>query len=259
MHRSQRIALTVAALLAAAPRAGAECRPPRPGARLRLSLAPRSPLADVARWLSATICKPVVYGAGVDPATRITIVAESELPAAAVYGLFVDALAAIDLRAVRGKQSIIVKPSAACAAFARRHRPSPLPPSSRRTPAPLGVDAEALERGIRRRTATEYDVRRSVLDAVLADARWMMSSVRIVPHLHEGKSDGFKLFAIRPGSFWDRLGFKNGDTVHDLDGTPLTSPETALQAYTRIRGAKRITVRVTRRGTPLTLSYRIGR
>ena len=33
----------------------------------------------------------------------------------------------------------------------------------------------------------------------------------------------------------------------------------ALEAYTKLRGAKRITVRVTRRGQPLTLRYRIGR
>ena len=40
--------------------------------------------------------------------------------------------------------------------------------------------------------------------------------------------EGFKLFAIRADSQFERLGLKNRDTVHAFDGLPLTRPDETL-------------------------------
>jgi hypothetical protein len=42
---------------------------------------------------------------------------------------------------------------------------------------------------------------------------------RIVPSLTDGAARGFKLYAVRRGSLWDRLGARNGDVIL-WPGTP---------------------------------------
>jgi hypothetical protein len=40
-------------------------------------------------------------------------------------------------------------------------------------------------------------------------------------------------------------------------GLPLTTPDTALAAYTKVRSATKISLEIERRGRPVTLHYRI--
>jgi general secretion pathway protein C len=100
-------------------------------------------------------------------------------------------------------------------------------------------------------------VARALVDKLLADTNALATTVRIVPALTDGKPDGFKLYAMRPGSVWRRLGFVNGDTLQSINGYELTSPETALVAYMQLRSTNDFAVRIVRRGEPLTLTYEI--
>ena len=49
----------------------------------------------------------------------------------------------------------------------------------------------------------------------------------------------------------------NGDTIETIDGVDMTSPDKALELYTRLHSAAQLTVRIVRRGQPLTLTYEI--
>lgn len=69
----------------------------------------------------------------------------------------------------------------------------------------------------------------------------------------DGQFDGFRLSAIRRGSLGDRLGLKNGDIVHEIDGVPLVSLQAAMEAYAKSAAKERIQVQITRRGEPVTL------
>lgn len=60
---------------------------------------------------------------------------------------------------------------------------------------------------------------------------------------------------MRSNSFFRRIGLRNGDTVNAINGHQLTTPDKALEVYSRVRGADRITVSLTRRGTSLELTY----
>jgi hypothetical protein len=127
--------------------------------------------------------------------------------------------------------------------------PAPLPPP------PLS-DAE-LDRGITCATPGHCVLTRKLLDHLLADTSALATGARIVPSLHDGKPEGFKLYAMRPGSVYVRLGFENGDTVQTINGMDLSSPEKALEIYTKLRNATEVTVRIVRRGQPLTLQIEI--
>lgn len=104
---------------------------------------------------------------------------------------------------------------------------------------------------------TETRLTRSEADAILADPMAYASGSRIVPSIKNGQPNGFKLYAIRPASFYAKIGLMNGDTVHSINGLELTSPDTALEAYTKLKGATTLAVSLTRRGQPVTLTIHI--
>jgi general secretion pathway protein C len=127
--------------------------------------------------------------------------------------------------------------------------------------ADVSVGAAPLHRhgdAIRCNAKTHHCVvERALIDKLLANTDELATSTRIVPAMVDGKPDGFKLYAIRPSSIFSRLGFANGDTVQTINGMDMTSPEKALEIYTRLRTATDFAVRIVRRGEPLTLTYEI--
>ena len=118
------------------------------------------------------------------------------------------------------------------------------------------TDAD-FDRGIVCKTRRHCTVDRALFERVLADESLLASAARVVPSIRDGQPDGFRLYAIRSGSFWARLGFANGDTIQSIDGIDITSPETALAIYAKLRNATELSVRIVRRGRPLTLTYEI--
>ena len=77
------------------------------------------------------------------------------------------------------------------------------------------------------------------------------------PRSRNGKANGFKLYAIRPGSVYSQIGLANGDTIHAINGFDLSSPDKALEVYTKVKEATSLQVSVTRRGKEMTLNYTI--
>ncbi|MGZ3425184.1 MAG: type II secretion system protein GspC [Polyangia bacterium] len=124
-------------------------------------------------------------------------------------------------------------------------------------PPPAPISEGELERGIKCATPGHCVIARKLLDRLLADTTTLATAARIVPSLHDGKADGFKIYALRPGGVWSRLGFENGDTIQTINDMDMSSPEKALEIYTRLRDATEMTVRIVRRGQPLTLQFEI--
>jgi type II secretory pathway component PulC len=104
---------------------------------------------------------------------------------------------------------------------------------------------------------THIKVPRQVIDAVLANPMGMARGVRIVPAMRNGQPEGIKLYAIRPTSLFARLGFVNGDTVNAINGFDLTTPDKALDIYTKLKDATSAEFALTRRGQPVTLHIEI--
>ena len=49
-----------------------------------------------------------------------------------------------------------------------------------------------------------------------------LNGARAVPYFRDGAPVGMRLFAIKPGSRWERFGLENGDIVLEVDGSKLT-------------------------------------
>jgi general secretion pathway protein C len=115
----------------------------------------------------------------------------------------------------------------------------------------------AIDNGIKKIDENNYEIDKSLVDKVLANPMGVAKGARVVPAVKNGKPDGFKLYAIRPNSAYAKLGLTNGDTLQSINGFELTSADKALEVYTKLREATRLSVEITRRGKQQTLNYTI--
>lgn len=104
---------------------------------------------------------------------------------------------------------------------------------------------------------TEFEVEQEDVDNALADLPTLLSQARAVPYFRNGKSIGMRLFAIRQGSLYDKLGLKNGDIIRKVNGENVSDPTQALQVFNLLKDDKSINVTVERRGGEQTLNYNI--
>lgn len=118
------------------------------------------------------------------------------------------------------------------------------------------VDSE-LGKDIKKVSESEYEIPKKEIEGVLANLNTVATQARIVPSFHNGKANGFKLFSIRPGSLYSKIGIQNGDIVQRINGYEINSPDKALEIYSKLKDAQSITVDLIRRGKSSTLSYNI--
>jgi general secretion pathway protein C len=128
-----------------------------------------------------------------------------------------------------------------------------VPPSASPT-SNAAVSVERLDKAIKCQ-ANRCTLTREIADAMLADSTGFATSARVVPSFKDGKPVGFKLFAIRPGSYFGHLGRQNGDLVLALDGHELRGPDNVLEAYAALRGKSDLKLALERRGEKLTIEY----
>jgi general secretion pathway protein C len=115
----------------------------------------------------------------------------------------------------------------------------------------------ALAKGIVKKSATEFDIDRGVVDKILENQADLMRQARIVPEQENGKVVGIRMFGVRPDTLLGHLGMENGDRLQTINGFDMASPEKALEAYARLRTADKLTVSLNRRGQNMNLDYNI--
>ena len=116
-----------------------------------------------------------------------------------------------------------------------------------------GDDEEGIEK-----EGDKIIVDRALVDDALQNVESLATKIRVVPHKGgDGEIDGYRLSAIRRGSLFDKLGIKNGDVVHQVNGMPLTSMEGAMGAFQTLQSESEFTFEVTRRNKKQTFEYEI--
>ena len=118
--------------------------------------------------------------------------------------------------------------------------------------APQVADAHIQSTG-----ENEYMIDRSEVDNALENMSQLFTQIRAVPHFEGGKSTGFRLFAIRSGSLFDKIGLKNGDIIQKINGNEMNDPSKALSLLQELRNQTDLSVEVIRNRQPTTLSYSI--
>ena len=111
--------------------------------------------------------------------------------------------------------------------------------------------------GVTKLSDTKFQVDRSFLEKQLGNVDQLATQLRASPKTEDGKVIGFRLSAIRKGSVFDKLGIKNGDVVHTVNGQGLTSMEAAMGAYSTLSSEQAFNFEITRRNQKMTIDYEV--
>ncbi|MCA9772846.1 MAG: hypothetical protein KC466_10600, partial [Myxococcales bacterium] len=102
--------------------------------------------------------------------------------------------------------------------------------------------------GVRQTGERSYDIEEGEIDKALSNMSSLLTQARVVPNFENGQTNGFKIFAIRPDSIFEKLGIKNGDVIQSINNMDINSPDKAFMLLTQLRNERQITMDV-RRGT----------
>ena len=95
------------------------------------------------------------------------------------------------------------------------------------------------------------------LEEALSNMPVLLSQARAVPYFRDGKSVGMRLFAIRQGSMYEKLGLQNGDIIKGVNGTEINDPTQALKIFEQLRDERNIETVVERAGQDVAMKYQI--
>jgi type II secretion system protein C len=118
-------------------------------------------------------------------------------------------------------------------------------------------DDEEVE-GVADMGENKFEVERSMLDKYLGDLDAIARMGRALPHKDaNGDIDGYRLSGIRRGSLAQKLGIRNGDVVHSVNGKNLSSMKEAMDAWSTLQNESSFNFDVTRRGKKVTMEYTV--
>ena len=111
--------------------------------------------------------------------------------------------------------------------------------------------------GIQKVSDTEFNIAEGELQKQMGNLNSLATQARIVPNFKNGKGNGFRIYSIKPGSLYDKVGIKNGDVIQEVNSMKLDSPEKALEIYAKLKTEKSIQINLERRGRNVTLQYNV--
>jgi len=151
-----------------------------------------------------------------------------------------------------GKEEVLVLQSPVKRAHGKGVRPGVARPRKRGRNRFRARDAN-----IEKVSETEYVIARDEVDSALENMNQLFTQIRAVPHFEGGKAIGFRLFAIRHGSLFDKIGLRNGDILQKINGVAINDPSQALAMLEELRHESDLDVAIIRSRQPKSLNYKI--
>lgn len=128
-------------------------------------------------------------------------------------------------------------------------------------PAPVApaedAQASAGGEGIQQNGDNSFTIDQSEINKAMSNLEQLSRDARVAAHYQNGEVIGFKVFRIKPGSLYSKLGLRNGDIIQSVNGKALDSTEQALALVNTLKNEKNFNIEIRRRNEPVTLSYSI--
>ncbi len=96
----------------------------------------------------------------------------------------------------------------------------------------------------------KFEVSRAEVQQTMENPMEFFTQMRAMPHIVNGKTDGFSISQVAPGSVFQQLGLQDGDLLTLIDGQQVTNPMQAMGLIQAVKTASAIDLTVNRGGTP---------
>jgi general secretion pathway protein C len=119
------------------------------------------------------------------------------------------------------------------------------------------VGAAAAGERIRKTADDKFVIDRRELEKTVANLNEVFTQARAVPYFQDGKTVGFRVFAIKPGSVFEKIGLQNGDIINRVNGVEINDPTKAISLFTELQNEGHIALDLQRNNATKSFSYEI--
>lgn len=85
----------------------------------------------------------------------------------------------------------------------------------------------------------------------------ILTQARALPYMEHGKTVGFRISEIVPGSIYEKIGLTNGDVIQKVNSQDVDDPAKFFQLYQGLRTESNVSIDVIRGGQHQTMNYEI--
>lgn len=100
--------------------------------------------------------------------------------------------------------------------------------------------------GIVNSGSDDFVIEEAELDKGLENLPLLLTQARAVPYFKDGRSIGLRLFAIKTGSLYEKVGLKNGDILKTINGNNLGDISQALKLFEQLKQERSINLMLER-------------
>jgi general secretion pathway protein C len=111
-------------------------------------------------------------------------------------------------------------------------------------PAQTTARARGVQAPVQRLAENRFAVPRGEVESAAQNPAALYSQARILPRYEQGKMIGVQLNAIRPGSLFAQVGIQDGDTVTQVNGVTVSTPEDGQRLLQEFSGGGELRVTV---------------
>jgi type II secretion system protein C len=123
-------------------------------------------------------------------------------------------------------------------------------------PAVVRGRGRAVNAAVQQLAENRFAVQRGEVESAASNPAALFSQARILPRYDQGKMVGVQLNAIRPGSIFAAAGIQDGDTVMEVNGVTVATPEDSQRLLQQFAQGGQLNVTVTGRdGSVRQLEY----
>jgi len=88
----------------------------------------------------------------------------------------------------------------------------------------------------------EFIVDEAELNDALENLPMLLTQARAVPFFQDGQAVGLRLFAIRSGSLYEKIGLRNGDILKSINGNSLADLSQAMRLFEELKQQRTISL-----------------
>ena len=111
--------------------------------------------------------------------------------------------------------------------------------------------------GVKRLSSGKFVVDQREVIASTENMSQILMQARALPYVEQGKTVGFRISEIVPGSIYAKIGLQNGDVIQRVNSQDISDPSKFFQLYQGLRDERTIAIDLMRGGQRQTLNYEI--
>ena len=111
--------------------------------------------------------------------------------------------------------------------------------------------------GVRKLSEGKFAVDQREVTASTENINQLLTQARALPYMEQGKTIGFRISEIVPGSLYEQIGLQNGDVIQKINSQDVDDPAKFFQMYQSLKEERNITIDLIRGGQRQSLSYEI--